>query len=221
MSKNIKKSKNLYTDDNPQYTLKGTGFKDKATAEKTLKLIKKRCLLYQFQVINTMYNRAKYHPHKNENMEKAMNIFKKWLDKNKNIKEKMKKEEYKFLKLEEINYWEKLAEIYNISHVARGIKEASRTDEGFLVVYRKLKGKKGKLCNIPVKKAKPDGLDWWIQRQNFIKARLGQIKKSNSNLFNKTGKYKDLPSKQHVVLIMNGYSPDEKKLKKSKKHFFK
>ena len=83
-------SKNLYTDDNPDYTLKGTGFKDKKTALKTLKLIKKRCLLYQFQVINTMYNRAKYHPHKNEKMEDAMGIFKEWLSNNKNIKETMR-----------------------------------------------------------------------------------------------------------------------------------
>jgi hypothetical protein len=210
-------SKNLYTDDNPEYTLKGTGFKDKKTALKTLNLIKKRCLLYQFQVINTMYNRAKYHPHLNDNMKEAMEVFKDWLDKNKNIKNKMKEEEFKYLKLDEVNFWEQLAEIYNVSHVARGIKKATRTDDGFLTVYRKLKGKKGKMCNIPVKKTNPGGLDWWTQRQNFIKARLGQIKKKNTPLFNTKGKYKDLPSKQHIVLIMNGYSPDEKKLKKSKK----
>ena len=214
-------SKNLYTDDNPKYTLKGTGFKDEAMAKKTIKLIRKRCLLYQFQVVNTMYNRAKYHPHKNENMEKAMKVFKTWLDKNKNIKETMKKEEYKYLKLEEINYWEKLADIYKISKVARGLEKPKKTDEGFLTVYRYLKGKKGKMCNIPVKKDKPGGIDWWTNRQNFIKARLGQIKKKNTPLFNLKGKYKDLPSKQHIVLIMNGYSPDEKLLKKSKKIFEK
>merc|ERR1711991_999397 len=173
-------SKNLYTDDNPEYTLKGTGFKDKKTALKTLNLIKKRCLLYQFQVINTMYNRAKYHPHLNDNMKEAMEVFKDWLDKNKNIKNKMKEEEFKYLKLDEVNFWEQLAEIYNVSHVARGIKKATRTDDGFLTVYRKLKGKKGKMCNIPVKKTNPGGLDWWTQRQNFIKARLGQIKKKNT-----------------------------------------
>lgn len=211
-------SKNLYTDDNPDYTLKGTGFKDKKTALKTLKLIKKRCLLYQFQVINTMYNRAKYHPYKNENMEDAMSIFKEWLNNNKNIKETMNNEEYKFLKLGEIEFWEKLADIYGISKVARGLECAKKTDDGFLIVYRKLKGKKGKMCNIPIKKKNPGGLDWWTNRQNFIKARLGQIKKKKTSLFNLKGKYKDLPSKQHIVLIMNGYSPDEKNLKKSKKY---
>jgi len=66
-------------------------------------------------------------------------------------------------------------------------------------------------------KNKPDGIDWWTNRQNFIKARLGQIKKKKTPLFNLKGKFKDLPSKQHIVLIMNGYSPDEKALKKSKK----
>ena len=90
-------SKNLYTDDHPETTLKGTGFKDAATANKTIKLVQKRSLRYQFDVINTMYNRAKYHPSKTDNMKEAMKIFKKWLKSYKKLKEK--EPNYKFLPL--------------------------------------------------------------------------------------------------------------------------
>jgi hypothetical protein len=47
----------------PDKSLKKTGFKDIATANSTINLISKRSLRYQFDVINTMYNRAKYHPY--------------------------------------------------------------------------------------------------------------------------------------------------------------
>ena len=38
---------------------------------------------YQFNVINTMTNRAKYHKNINENMKEAIKVFEKWLKKNK------------------------------------------------------------------------------------------------------------------------------------------
>lgn len=41
-------------------------------------------MVYQKQVVNTMYNRAKYHPHQTDGMKEAMKVFKKWLDKNAN-----------------------------------------------------------------------------------------------------------------------------------------
>lgn len=67
--------KHLYNDFHPEKSLKNTGFKDAQSAEKTIKLVSKRSLRYQFDVINTMYNRAKFHPHKTKDMEDAMNIF--------------------------------------------------------------------------------------------------------------------------------------------------
>lgn len=71
----------LYSDCHPNRTIKGTGFKDKKTAIKTIELIKYRSLTYQFNVINTMYNRAKFHPHQTSEMHDAMEIFAKWLKK--------------------------------------------------------------------------------------------------------------------------------------------
>lgn len=76
------KASHLYTDDNPATTLHGTGFKDAATATKTIDLVAKRSLTYQFQTINTMFHRAKHHPRSegNENMQAAMTVFRVWLE---------------------------------------------------------------------------------------------------------------------------------------------
>lgn len=71
----------LYSNLHPNHTMKGTGFKDKKTAIKTIELIRYRSPTYQFNVINTMYNRAKYHPHQTSEMRDAMEIFAKWLKK--------------------------------------------------------------------------------------------------------------------------------------------
>ena len=76
------KNKSLFEDKHPETSTKGTGFKDKDKALDTLKIIKKRDLVYQKQVVNTMYNRAKHHPHQTKEMRAAMKIFKDWLDKN-------------------------------------------------------------------------------------------------------------------------------------------
>jgi hypothetical protein len=70
----------LYSDFHPTTSLKGTGYKNKEKAIETLKLIKKRDKIYQFQVVNTMYNRARFHPNQTKEMREAMKIFKKWLD---------------------------------------------------------------------------------------------------------------------------------------------
>jgi len=77
-----KTNKSLYEDKHPNTSKKGTGFKDKQKAIDTLKIIKDRDLTYQKQVVNTMYNRAKYHPYQTKNMREAMKIFNKWLQKN-------------------------------------------------------------------------------------------------------------------------------------------
>jgi hypothetical protein len=69
----------LYEDKHPKTSLKGTGFKNEEKALETINIIKNKNIIYQFQIINTMYNRAKYHPHQTIDMQKAMKIFKIWL----------------------------------------------------------------------------------------------------------------------------------------------
>lgn len=199
----------LYNDLHPKKSLKNTGFKNKKIALETIKLVSSRSLRYQFDVINTMYNRAKYHPNRTKDMEQAMEIFSRWL---KTYKKNKKKEEklYPWLPLEIIKKYEKLADIYKVGEVSRGIKSSTKTDKGFYQMYKKVKGKSHKLQYIPVKYNKPDGQDYWSYRIGFIKSRLGQMKKSNTSLYYLEGKYKGLPTKQHLILILHGFSPDKK-----------
>lgn len=210
MSKNSKTKPQLYNDLHPEKSLQNTGFKDEKTAMKTLKLIKNRSIKYQFDVVNTMYNRAKFHPHKTKLMDGAIKIFGSWLKTYK--KQKAIDNKYKFLPLNKVIQYEKLANEYKVSEVARGIKSGSKTDIGFLPMYKKVAGKDYKLQYIPIKKDKPSGQDYWSYRISFIKARLGQMKTAKTPFFYSEGKYKGLPTKQHIILIMHAYSPYADKL---------
>ena len=82
-SKSTKKSlnKSLYANGTKKpRTITGYGTKEKAV--QTLKNIKKFDIKYQKQVINTMYNRAKYHANQTKGMREAMKVYKVWLSKN-------------------------------------------------------------------------------------------------------------------------------------------
>ena len=201
----------LYTDKNPKTTIKGLGFKNKDKAIYTINKIKDKPIIYQFQAINTMYYRAKHHPHRTKDMEEAMKIFKKWLD---NYKKKYMKGEnkYKYLKYNIVQKFQKLAEYYNISKVARGLEKPKTSDVGFLNVYKKNKNNPNKLNFIPVKKNKPNGTNWNKTRINRLNAKIGQIKKMKIKLYHTDGKLKGIPTKMHTILIMWAYSPDEKRI---------
>lgn len=209
---NDKKSKSkpeLYNDLHPGSSLKKTGFKDIKTALRTIKLVSVRSLKYQFDVINTMYNRAKYHLNRTKDMDDAMKIFFTWLKDYKKKKDKEDKK-YPWIKLEIIKKFEKLANEYNVGLVSRGIKKSSKTDNGFFQMLKKVKGKSHKLQYIPVKSTNPSGMDYWSYRIGFIKSRLNQIKNSSTPLYYTQGKYKGLPTPQHLILILHAYSPDKK-----------
>lgn len=79
-SKSINKS--LYASGNKKPKIK-TGYGTAQKAKMTLKNIKGKDKGYQLRIVNTMYNRAKYHKYQNQGMRDAMKIFKKWLDKQK------------------------------------------------------------------------------------------------------------------------------------------
>jgi len=194
----------LYSDDNPKNTIKGTGFKNANVARKTLKLISKRSILYQITTVNALYNRAKNHPHRTEGMNEAMKVFKNWLDKN-----KKKKRKYEYLPLKVIKKYEKLADEQNVSEVSRGKKKSNKSDHGFLEMYKKYK-KPNKLSFVPAKCSSPESNDYDSLREKFLNARLGQMKKSKTKLYDNEGN----PTKQHLVLIMNAYSPDKLLYKK-------
>jgi hypothetical protein len=108
-----------------------------------------------------------------------MKIFKLWLNDYKN--KKAKEPNYKFLELETIIKYEKIAEEYGISEGAKD----------FLKVYKRVK-KPYKLKYIPIKKSRPQGHDYYSFRNYFIKSRLSQMRATKTNLFYTKGKYKGL-----------------------------
>lgn len=86
----------LYADYHPETSVKGFGYVNKQKAEATLKNLKKMKAnrAYTLQVVNTMYNRAKYHSHRTKEMEQAMKVYAEFLKKYKsktNKKNKKKK----------------------------------------------------------------------------------------------------------------------------------
>ena len=181
------KKPQLYNDLHPEKSLQNTVFKDSATALNTIKIVSKRCLKYQFDVINTMYNRAKFHPHKTKQMDEAMVIFHKWLKKYPKLK-KYQDTKYKLLTLEQIEKYE------NIYKISQKYKQ-------FLEIYKQVDGKAHKLQYILIKSDKPDGYDYLSYRIKFINSMLDK----NIKLYNLNGSL----SKQHIILILNGYSPDK------------
>jgi hypothetical protein len=210
------KSIELYTDAHPKTTIKGTGYKDKKTALRTLKLIKNKPIKYQFLTINVLYQRAKFHKNQTEGMIDAMHIFKKWLNNYKSMKsiKSSNKKKLPYLSLSLVNSYEKLANYYNVSLKARGLEKPITSDEGFLVVYRKVKGNANLMKTIPCKKSKINGVNWDRKRTIVVSGKLGQAKSMKLDFFHKTGKLKGLPTKIHINMIMWAYSPYLIKLKK-------
>ena len=77
----------LYTDNHPKTTIHGLGFKDEKKAKESIKILnnkvktKEITLIRMMQTVNTMLNRAKYHPHQTEGMRQAMKIYEDWMKK--------------------------------------------------------------------------------------------------------------------------------------------
>ena len=186
------KSIELYTDAHPKSTVKGTGYKDKETALKTLELIKEKPLNKQFLIVNVLYQRAKYHKHQTKSILEAMNVFEKWLKKHKKSMSGGRKKKLHYLSLELVNTYEKLAEYYNVSRKARGLEKPTTSDEGFLVVYRKVKGNEKLMETIPCKSNKKNGIHWDRKRDIEVSGKIGQAKSMKLDYFHKNGPLKGL-----------------------------
>ena len=210
------KSIELYTNAHPKSTIKGTGYKNKKIALLTLKLIKNEPLKKQFLIINVLYQRAKYHKNQTKAMIEAMNIFEAWLKKYKTMKSggSIINKKLPYLPLVLVNSYEKLANYYNVSRKARGLEKPSTSNEGFLVVYRKIKGNGSLMKNIPCRKNKALGVNWDRKRAIEVYGKLGQAQRMKLDLFHKSGTLKGLPTKIHINMIMWAYSPYPSKLKK-------
>lgn len=70
----------LYTDDNPATTIKGTGFKNKEIAIRTIKLTSQKGVRYkQYWTIRAMRERAAHHANKTTEIKEAIEVFDNWL----------------------------------------------------------------------------------------------------------------------------------------------
>ena len=71
----------LYTDENPATTIKGTGFKNKRIAKRTIELTSQPGVRYkQYWTIRAMRERAAHHPNKSVGIRDAISVFDEWLE---------------------------------------------------------------------------------------------------------------------------------------------
>lgn len=183
----------LYNDLHPKTSLKNTGYANPTIAKQTIKLISRRSLKYQFDVINTMYNRAKYHPNQTQAIRDAMEIFSVWLSKYK-AKSERQRNKYPWLSIETVQHYKKFLPMY---------KNISEDVIKFSDMYEKVGGKSHKLSYVLVDANNPAGHDYYSYRMELVKNMM-EVK---SKLFYHTGKLKGLPTRAHYELILCAYSP--------------
>ncbi|QDS75805.1 hypothetical protein FKW77_000236 [Venturia effusa] len=198
-SKGRGKDSHLYTDDNPATTLQGTGFKDAAAATKTLSLVSKRSLTYQFQTINTMYHRASHHPHKTEDMEEAIKVFKEWIDVT-----------YPAMKGElrgDGGFKPLLSKDVLRKYRSRIEEEVEEADRRFMEVYLGL-GKNKRLGNVLLDDKEPGGKDWEVERYGALDALVGKGKETKDGWeYGELWTKEKEPTGEHLKLIAWAWSP--------------
>jgi hypothetical protein len=124
---------------------------------------------------------------------------------------------WSYLPLDTVNQLEPIAAYYNVSHKARGLQKPTKSDKGFLKVYREAKGKPVAFESLPVKAKNPQGENWRHHREDFCNRRYAMIKtKKNYGLFDKdTG----LPTVMHTNMLMWACSPESNIVKKNTKKY--
>ena len=76
------KHSDLYTDEDPKGTIKGLGFKDKATATKSVNIIKRsgKTHAHKIQAAMAMEQRARFHPHQTPGIKAAQKVYAKFIE---------------------------------------------------------------------------------------------------------------------------------------------
>ncbi|PSN46417.1 hypothetical protein C0J52_15376 [Blattella germanica] len=190
----------LFGSETTETTFQGAGFKDKEKALETIQLLEGRDITFQFQIINSMYHRAKVihkrtkDPEKVKNLTEAIETFETWLDDYR--AHSRAKENFTYLPLDVVEAFLPLAEKYAIK-------------SEFLDVYRQAEGD---LKKLRVLKANDD-ITWDVKRNNNLKPLAEKHK--DAALYRTEEKVRGLPTKEHVELVMWGYSPEITKLKKT------
>ena len=176
-----------------------------------------RDITYQFQVINTMYYRAKSVLKRTKNatkcaaIQEAIDTFEPWLNDYK-INNR-KSEMMKHLKLDVMKKFEALADDHKI-------------DKSYFNLYTKIKGdpKALRISKVPQElliqnnnnnksnnlSLKSVNITFDIYRNQRLLELKQELKDNDNNLYFVNSDSKTLPSLIHLKMIMFGYSPDNK-----------
>ncbi|BES92557.1 Hypothetical protein NTJ_05366 [Nesidiocoris tenuis] len=193
----------LFGSEKNENTFQGGGFKDKEKALETLRLLEGKDVTYQYQIVNSMYNRAKVilkrttDKEKRANLSEAIDTFENFIDDYK--KNQRQKENFGYISLEVMEGCRPLAEKYGLKDFE--FLEAYKEEDGDL---KKLRSKK-----IPGK-----DLTWDVERNKRLKEISEKIKNELIPLYETDDPFKGLPSREHVEMIMLSYSGDQSKVKK-------
>lgn len=194
----------LFGAESNENTFQGGGFKDKEKAQETIRLLDGKDTTYQFQIINSMYNRAKViykrttDKEKRKNLEEAIETFEEWIaDYKKNGRSK---ENFSYLPLETVVGYKPLAEHH-------GIEEF-----GFLLAFKEVDGDLKRLRN---KKVLDESITWDVYRNRNLKFINMSINENYLPMYETDGELRGLPTKEHVQLILWGFSPEQTKVKKA------
>ncbi|KAK5725803.1 hypothetical protein LTR15_003993 [Elasticomyces elasticus] len=203
------KASHLYTDDNPATTIHGTGFKDEAAAHRTLELISKRSLVYQFQTVNTLFNRAKHHPAMKKSIEgsantagieKAMAIFRDWID----VTYPAQREALR------AGRFKPLLSKKCVERLLPAIEETDISGEAkaFAKMYAAFPKAK-RLGNALVDDLKPTEADWEVTRYAALDGLVSVGKEEGEGAWKMSELWTDdrKPTSQHLELIAWAWSP--------------
>ncbi|CAH1404110.1 unnamed protein product [Nezara viridula] len=192
----------LFGSETNENTFQGAGFKDKEKALETIRLLEGRDITYQYQIINSMYNRAKVilrrttDKDKRNNLTEAIDTFEAWIDDYKS--NSRSKENFSYLSLDLVEGYEPLAKHHGLE-----------TD--FLTIYKEVDGD---LKALRSKKVTEKDITWDVERNRRLKEIAPELKENGVSLYESEGDFRGLPTLSHTKAIILGYSPDQSKLKK-------
>nr|CAD7430234.1 unnamed protein product [Timema monikensis] len=141
----------------------------------------------------------------NDNLTEAIETFQVWLDDYR--AHSRAKENFTYLPLETVEAYERLAEKY-------GVSQAVNNRPSFLQVY---KAAEGELKKLRMAKVDPDDeqtVTWDVHRNKNLRDISERIKSDHLPLYETDVEFRGLPTKEHVELIMWGYSSEPTKVKK-------
>lgn len=185
-------------------TVPGLGFKDKEKAQETIKNLDGRDPDYQKLAIKGLVGRAKRtltltkDKDKLQNINDALKIFEEWL----------KDFEYKNLSKENRPYLP-LASVEALLPLREKYETNNELADKFIKAYKEKA--KGDYKNLRTVASGDDKPTWDIIRNQEIKKILKEFEESRPDLWNSD----DLPTKDHLRLILWAYSPEASKIKKN------